>query len=644
MPSEPKRKLAAIMFTDMVGYTALMQDDEPKARKLIQKHRELMKPLIEKHSGIILQYVGDGTFITFDSAIEAVNCGYEIQNEFKSDKELSLRIGVHIGDVVVEGDEVYGDGVNVASRLEPLAEAGGICVSHQVYENIKNQPGIKANLLGEKALKNVDHPIKIYCLVGKGLNEAKPFEEEQETEVVSKELATEEVKTKRVSKKLMSWAAGAAIILTFFFARGWFAGESSISEVAADENSLAVMFIENMTDPSDADRSAEMIRMLLSTDLSQAQSLRVISTQRLFDIAKQERGKNDILIDRSNATSVAKQARARWMLTGTFSKVGSRLVLVTELEDVWEGKIIHSQRVDGGDIFSLVDALSSEIRSDMGVIAASGEVDAPVKEITTSSSEAYQLYLEGLEFLNDSNFGSAVEKLNRAVEIDPNFLKALYKLARAYLWNDGRLAAREVVDKILLNKEGLDEEELLLVEALDAKIKNEYTITRDNYQKLLKMYPDEKEYHYALGDAYFHLGQEENLKALDAFEEALNLDPEFRLAYVHMFDIYLFERMYDKAIRVANRLINSNPDKASGYRYLADIYGWKGDLDNSIRNYEKAAELNKGNYEAVVLQGWAYRIQGKYDKALSNYAKLFKPDVPAIWQYRGKSISSYVYA
>ena len=280
----------------------------------------------------------------------------------------------------------------------------------------------------------------------------------------------------------------------------------------------------------------------------------------------------------------------------------------------------------------------------MGVIGASGEVDAPVKEITTSSSEAYQLYREGLEFLNDANFGSAVEKLNRAVEIDPNFLKALYKLARAYLWNDGRLAAREVVDKILLNKEGLDEEELLLVEALDAKIKNEYTITRDNYQKLLKMYPDEKEYHYALGDAYFHLGQEENLKALDAFEEALNLDPEFRLAYVHMFDIYLFERMYDKAIRVANRLINSNPDKASGYGYLADIYGWKGDLDNSIRNYEKAAELNKGNYEAVVLQGWAYRIQGKYDKALSNYAKLFKPDVPAFWRYRGKMNSGFVYA
>jgi len=643
MPSEPKRKLAAIMFTDMVGYTALMQDKEAKARELIQRHRELMKPLVEKHSGKILQYVGDGTFITFDSAIEAVNSAIEIQKELKADPDVNLRIGIHVGDVVIDGEEVYGDGVNVASRLEPLAEPGGVCISGRVYDDIRNQEDIETEYLGKKELKNVNQPTKIYCLIGEGLAPSKPFEEEHKADAVSKRMVTEEEITKPATKQLLSWAIGAAVLLALFFGRGWFAGESSITEVTADENSLAVLFIENTTDPDDVDKSAEMIRMLLSTDLSQAQSLRVISTQRLFDIAKQERGKNDILIDRFNATSVAKQARARWMLTGTFSKVGSRMVLITELEDVWEGKIIHSQRADGGDIFSLVDALSIEIRSDMGVIASAGEIDAPVKEITTSSSIAYQQYLEGLEFLNDSKFEKAIERLQSAVEIDPNFLKALYKLARAYLWNDGRLAAREVVDKILLNKEGLDEEELLLVEALDAKIKNEYTITRDNYQKLLKMYPDEKEYHYALGDAYFHLGQEENLKALDAFEEALNLDPEFRLAYVHMFDIYQIERMDDKAIRVANRLIKSNPDKATGYRYLANIYGLKGELEKSIKNYEKAAQLNKGNYESVRLQAWAYRIGGDYEAALNKYAELFEPNVPAIWQYRGKLISSYVY-
>ena len=169
MPSEPKRKLAAIMFTDMVGYTALMQDKEAKARELIQRHRELMKPLVEKHGGKILQYVGDGTFITFDSAIEAVNSAFEIQKELKFDPDVNLRIGIHVGDVVVEGDEVYGDGVNVASRLEPLAEPGGVCISERVYDDIRNQEDIEAEFVGEKLLKNVEHPIKVYALVGAGL-------------------------------------------------------------------------------------------------------------------------------------------------------------------------------------------------------------------------------------------------------------------------------------------------------------------------------------------------------------------------------------------------------------------------------------------------------------------------------------------
>jgi len=285
MPTEPKRKLAAIMFTDMVGYTSLMQKDEVKARKLIQRQREIMKPLIEKHSGTILQYVGDGTFITFDSSIEAVNCGYEIQNQFKSDKDLSLRIGIHIGDVVVEGDEVYGDGVNVASRLEPLAEPGGVCISEKVYDEIQNQKNIETVFLGEKSLKNVEHSIKIYSLTGKGLKAAKPFEEEEKAVIESKEI--DEVVSRPASKKIIPWAAGAAILLILFFARGWFSGESSISEVAADENSLAVMFIENMNDPTDADRSGEMITNLLTTDLSQSHSFSKVNVV-YVDVSKSE--------------------------------------------------------------------------------------------------------------------------------------------------------------------------------------------------------------------------------------------------------------------------------------------------------------------------------------------------------------------
>ena len=643
-PEAPKRKLAAIMFTDMVGYTSLMQEDEDKARDLIERHRAHMKPFVEKHGGEIIQFVGDGTFCRFDSAKEAVNAAVEIQKVLELEPEINLRIGIHVGDVVVKGDEVYGDGVNIASRLEPLAESGGVCISERVYEDIKNQSDIETAFLGEKVLKNVDHPIKIYCITGAGLKAAMPFEDEEKAVIESKEI--DEPISKPASKKMLPWVVGAVVLLILFFGRGWFSGESSITEVTADENSLAVLFIENMTDPSDADRSAEMIRMLLSTDLAQSHSLRIIGSQRLYDIAKQEGKGEGQLIDRSNASAVARKAGAQWMLTGTLAKVGNRMVLATEIENVKTGKILDAQRADGIDIFSLVDLLSSEIRSDMGVTAAGGEIDAPVREITTGSSAAYQKYLEGIEFLNEANYGEAIERLQGAVEIDSTFTKALYKLAVAQWWfhtgND--LQTKETVKKILLNKESLAEGELLLVEGLEAQLYDDYSAAKDIYQRLLLMYPDDKEIHYGLGEAYFHSGKGEQLKALSVFEEAIDLDPDFALVYVHIFDIYQRERMGDKAIRVANRFVNSNPDNAIGYRYLADIYGWKGELYKSIENYEKVAELNKGNNESVVLQGWAYRIQGKYDKALSNYAELFKPDVPAIWQFRGKMISGFVYA
>ena len=163
-PEAPKRKLAAIMFTDMVGYTSLMQKSEKKARELIQRHRELIKPHVDRHGGDVIQYVGDGTFCRFDSAIEAVNAALKIQHSIKLEKEISLRIGIHVGDVVVEGDEVYGDGVNIASRIEPLAEPGGICVTEEVYRNIKNQEGIYARSLGSKNLKNVDEELMVYAV------------------------------------------------------------------------------------------------------------------------------------------------------------------------------------------------------------------------------------------------------------------------------------------------------------------------------------------------------------------------------------------------------------------------------------------------------------------------------------------------
>ena len=160
--SDPRRQLAAIMFTDIVGYTAVMGKDEEKAFQLLDKNRAIQKPLIENHHGQLLKEIGDGILASFNSALHAVECACAIQEELKEDSDLKIRIGIHIGDITFKDDDVFGDGVNIASRLEAIAPAGSTYISEAVFRNIENKSDVDAQFVKEASLKNVKHPIKIY--------------------------------------------------------------------------------------------------------------------------------------------------------------------------------------------------------------------------------------------------------------------------------------------------------------------------------------------------------------------------------------------------------------------------------------------------------------------------------------------------
>ena len=163
---KPVRQLAAIMFTDIEGYTSLMQQNEAKAIQAREKHRHIFNTITAKHHGKVLQYYGDGTLSVFDSAIEAVNCAIEMQLGFQESPTIPVRIGIHTGDIIFNDEEIIGDGVNIAARIEPLTQSGIICITDRVYEDISNKPEIRTALLGERELKNVDRPIKILCKEG----------------------------------------------------------------------------------------------------------------------------------------------------------------------------------------------------------------------------------------------------------------------------------------------------------------------------------------------------------------------------------------------------------------------------------------------------------------------------------------------
>ncbi|MCB0518126.1 MAG: NINE protein [Lewinellaceae bacterium] len=165
-----KRRLAAIMFTDIVGYTAMMQQDEVIATRMRNRHREIFARFTEKYEGEILQYYGDGTLSIYPSSSAAVQCALEIQRELKKEPPVSIRVGIHTGEISYGEEDVYGDGVNIASRIESRCVPGGVFISEKVYDDIKNNANFKLRPLGSHALKNVVQPIKIFALANEGLN------------------------------------------------------------------------------------------------------------------------------------------------------------------------------------------------------------------------------------------------------------------------------------------------------------------------------------------------------------------------------------------------------------------------------------------------------------------------------------------
>jgi len=163
------RQLAAIMFTDIVGYTAIMQADEVEGRKKAKRYRRVLEEQVQLHNGTVVQNYGDGSLSIFHSAVEAVKCGIKIQKKLRVEPQIPLRVGIHLGDIVIDGEELYGDGINVASRVESMGVAGAVLVSGSIYHEIKNKTDFRPISLGQFDFKNVGEPIEVYALGDKQL-------------------------------------------------------------------------------------------------------------------------------------------------------------------------------------------------------------------------------------------------------------------------------------------------------------------------------------------------------------------------------------------------------------------------------------------------------------------------------------------
>ena len=331
-----QRKLAAVMFTDIVGYTALMSRDEQKALALLQRNRGLQKSLAERHNGEFLKEMGDGTLLCFQSALDAVRCAMEIQESVKDDPDLNLRIGIHLGDIVFKEGDVFGDGVNVASRIEHLAEAGSICISEEVYRSVRNQQDIDAVFLDEKQLKNVDHPVKIYALAGEGVS---AFQ--------SKALIPE-------------------------------GGDSK-------EKSIIVLPFENVSPDPGQEYFSDGLTEEIITDLSHIHELLVISRSSAMTFKGTKK----------TIPEIVNQVNVRYVLEGSVRKAGNNLRITAQLIDATTDAHLWADKYMGtlDDVFDIQEKVSRAIVDALKVKLIKKESNQ-IAERPIDNLQAYELYLK----------------------------------------------------------------------------------------------------------------------------------------------------------------------------------------------------------------------------------------------------------
>jgi TolB-like protein/class 3 adenylate cyclase len=419
------RRLVAIMFTDIVGYTAMMGDEEEKAFILLDKNRALQKPLIEAYGGKWIKELGDGVLATFSTISDAVYCAAAIQQGSKNEPELNLRIGIHQGEVIFQDGDVFGDGVNIASRIEALAPSGEIWVSEPVGRNIQNKHGIEAEFVREEQLKNVKDPVKIYAI------------KVADIELPASgghPLMAETEKLKPLSKKIYYALASFILAIALYWAYTKFYGSPTVEE----DVTIAVLAFDDQSPNGDQQWLGDGMADEILNVLANVEGLQVTGKTSSFSFKGKE----------LTTKVIGKTLNVKTILEGSVSKIGGKLRITAQLIDVETDTHIWSKKYDreATDIFNIMDEVAQSIASSL----KSELSPQQLKEIKVSyevDPEAYEYYLKGV-YLHWGNFAisgknatiggkkiyfAQSEKMfMKAISIDPVYAEAYAGLADLY--------------------------------------------------------------------------------------------------------------------------------------------------------------------------------------------------------------------
>ncbi len=567
------RQLVAIVFADMAGYTALMQENELLAKSKRKRVKEVLDATIEKYHGKILQYYGDGSLSIFKSAIDAVNFAVNIQHQLLQSPKVDLRIGIHTGDVSVEDGSIYGDGVNIASRVESLAVSGSVFISEKVYDEVKNQNHITAKELGFFELKNVTHPMRVYAITNDGM--------------IVPTRAELTGKTKQPS------------------------------------NRLAVLPFVNMSADPENEYFSDGITEELLNALTKVEGLQVTSRTSVFAF----KGKNDDIRDIAIKLNVDK------ILEGSVRKSGNRVRITAQLINAADGYHLWSENYDRNltDIFEVQDEISAIITNKLRENFAPTQQNEPLVKVPNKNIEAYTQYLRALHYWNKvtpADTRKAIECFEKAIELEPEYAQAYAMAAGAYsnLGATGQMLpqqAFEIVRRYADKALALDS---LIAEGHIAKA-SLYLFYEWKWQesyvalrKAITLNPGATAAYQLLAFYYIIMGQKED--AIKIMEEAVRIDPLSPIMNQFLGNAYIFAERYDDAIRKADMLLEMNPEMRISIELKAWATGMKGDWKKALELFEEVHRLTNHPLKGLMGVGYAYAMLGQKEKALECIEKL----------------------
>jgi tetratricopeptide (TPR) repeat protein len=389
----------------------------------------------------------------------------------------------------------------------------------------------------------------------------------------------------------------------------------------AAQNTLAVMYFDNLADPEDADRLGEITTNLLITDLSESQYMRIVSSQRLYDILKLLGKEGEKKMDRAVATQVAQKAGAKWMLLGSILRVAPQLEITTQLVEVASGNVQASQRIrgePGEEIFSLVDKLTVEIKSDLSLPSkAQREPDFPVADVTTRSPEAYRYYVEGVEYRKKDYQNEAWESFMKALEFDSTFAMVYYELSNL-TWGTGE---HEMLNKAVKYSDKVSQRETSYIRARAARVKADYARSIRELENIIERYPEEKDALRELGEIYW-LSLKKPRTAIEYFNRIVELDSLDKLGYNSLAYAYDFIGEFEKSIWAINKYISLAPNEPGPYDTRGDLYAFRGQTAKAIESFRKAVEIKSDYYPSWSKLGHVYLFTQDYEKAESCYRQL----------------------